>query len=517
MSNTFTHRTLRALTSLIFPAACAFGAEPMVEFVNAVQARGTRLVEIRFRVRDDDDDAMTVTLTGHDRQTGEDIPLTGLTGPGADGSALWNGTHTLTWKLSSGMHMERFGIHIEVAEAVTHALSGRITGTVQGGVTIDLTGATNAQVVTNEDGTYRFPSLINGFHTITPRLPGSIFYPSGRQIEMAEAGITGVEFRSSAGGETDQGLYLVIDLSGGADAESYAVSYRDAAPLGGWTEAHRTTKMVLRRVPAGTFTMGGADHEEVLGRGGDEIQHGVTLSRDFYIGVFEVTQRQWELVTGTNPSAFQTGNISDSYGELDSHRPVELVTYSDLRGDQAGSAWPATTDVDADSFLGELRARTGIEFDLPTEAQWEYACRAGTTTSLNRGNDITTQHDWCPNLDAVGWYDQNANANKWSRLHASSHAEKNGTQPVGRKKPNAWGLYDMHGNVGERCLDWLKDDLGTSPVTDPVGPASGDRRAVRGGYWSTSAKHCRAAERNWFGSEDRMNPLVGVRLAAAAR
>ncbi|NCC93545.1 MAG: formylglycine-generating enzyme family protein, partial [Opitutae bacterium] len=188
-------------------------------------------------------------------------------------------------------------------------------------------------------------------------------------------------YRFAVGGD-----YLVVDLSEGPDATNWPVSYLAAPPVGGWTDEYKTTKLVLRRIPAGAFTMGSPEDE--LGREGDEPQHEVTLTKDFYIGVFEVTQKQWERVMGNWPSYFNNATYRDS-------RPVEQVSYYDVRENPANSDdpavyWPSNDLVNADSFMGKLRAKTGEAFDLPTEAQWEHACRAGTTNAMNRGKELTT-------------------------------------------------------------------------------------------------------------------------------
>ena len=161
----------------------------------------------------------------------------------------------------------------------------------------------------------------------------------------------------------ENGLYMVVDLSGGTSASNYPVSYLSGVPSDGWTDEYKTTKLVMRRIPAGTFTMGSPSGE--LSRSDDERQHRVTLTKDFYIGVFEVTQRQWELVMGNWPSYFSNTTYYQT-------RPVEQVTYSDIRGYSAGTHWPANDAVDAESFMGRLRAKTGLAtLDLPTESQWE--------------------------------------------------------------------------------------------------------------------------------------------------
>jgi len=335
-------------------------------------------------------------------------------------------------------------------------------------------------------------------------------YTKGQKRMIWNAAKDGISFKSSdvvctvtvtsGGGGGSEGLYCIVDLSGGTSASSYPVTYVASVPSGGWSDEYKTTKLVLRRVDAGTFTMGSPSDE--LGRWDDETQHQVTLTKGFYIGVFEVTQRQWELVMGTRPSWFN----NDTYY---ASRPVEQVSYNMIRGSSSGSQWPASNAVDADSFLGKIRAKTGLVFDLPTEAQWEYACRAGTTTALNSGKNLTsTVQD--VEMAKVGRYWYNGGSGFSQSCDTSAATAK-----VGSYAPNAWGLYDMHGNVWEWCLDWWQSYLGTSAVTDPVGPASGDGRDLRGGNWRYDAILCRSASR------DSINPssgpyIFGFRLACSA-
>ena len=239
-------------------------------------------------------------------------------------------------------------------------------------------------------------------------------------------------------------LYCVIDLSGGSSAQSYPVAYMSAPPSEGFNTAeYKTAKLVLKRVDAGSFKM--KDSMAVT-----------LLSKPFYMGLYEVTQRQWELVTGSNPCS------SISCGEGDAY-PVHKVSYDMIRGTSNGKNWPESNLVDSSSFLGKLRDRTKLDFDLPTEAQWEYACRAGTTTVFSYGDD--------PN-GAYMWYSRN-----------SSHR----TNEVGTRLPNKWGFYDMHGNVWEWCLDW---DGGALYGTDLKGAASGSYRVCRGGDWCSGEYGC---------------------------
>ena len=266
-------------------------------------------------------------------------------------------------------------------------------------------------------------------------------------------------------------IYLVVDLSSGANSAYYPVSYLYAVPSEGWTDEYKTTKLVLRRIMPGSFMMGG--------------QYDVTLTKPFYCGIFEVTQKQYQLVMDTNPSACK--------GDM---RPVERLFYETIRGTSNGAKWPSSSRVDSSSFMGRLQDRTGINFDLPTEAQWEYACRAGTTSSYNNGGNSTKD------LKLIGRYSGNQSDGKGG--YSDAHTT------VGSYLPNAWGLYDMHGNVWEWCIDWYGSLA--SGVTDPVGPSSGSFRMYRGGGFSGSASGCTSFNRPDFCPESAYNQF-GFRLA----
>lgn len=285
--------------------------------------------------------------------------------------------------------------------------------------------------------------------------------------------------------------YLVIDLSGGANAASYPVRFAAAGPDLA-NDICRTTELWLKLILPGTFTMGSPAGE--VGRQSNETQHSVTLTKPFYMGVFQMTQKQWTLVMGSNPSRYK--------GDT---RPVEQVSYNDIRGALSGANWPAHAQVDTDSFLGKIRTRTALNFDLPTEAQWEYACRAGTTTALNNGRDLSST-DQDAAMDEVGRYSYNQNDGKGGY---SSYYTK-----VGSYVPNAWGLYDMHGNIWEWCLDWY-GSYATGAVTDPMGSASGSHRVFRGGNTAYGAQGCRSAFRN-YGDPSGRNGRPGFRLCCSA-
>jgi formylglycine-generating enzyme required for sulfatase activity len=204
----------------------------------------------------------------------------------------------------------------------------------------------------------------------------------------------------------------------------------------------------LEQIPAGTFKMGSPEIE--ADRWDDETLHEVTISKPFYLGKYPVTQSQWQAVMGSNPSYFKVPQ-----------RPVEQVSWEDA--------------VEFCKRLSEKpgERESGWSYRLPTEAEWEYACRAGSQTAYSFGDDARLLKDFA-------WFSDNSNSQ---------------THPVGRKKPNAWGLYDMHGNVWEWCGDWY-GDYPRGSVTDPTGPNEGPYRVGRGGSGDYGAAGCRSAFRD---------------------
>lgn len=219
--------------------------------------------------------------------------------------------------------------------------------------------------------------------------------------------------------------------------------------------------MEFRRIPAGSFVMGSPESEE---NRDDETPHYVTLTQPFYIGLYEVTQKEWESVMNQNLSTI----FGDKY-------PVEQVSWNDCR--EFVKALNTRYRSKLDSQFGP-----GWEFALPTEAQWEYACRAGTTGP------------YAGDLDTMAWYGDNTLSSR----------------PIGQKAPNAWGLYDMHGNVCEWCQDW-RDTYPSDGVSDPTGPDSGSSRVIRGGSWNSHAWGCRSARRRHSHPAYRYDS-VGLRL-----
>jgi formylglycine-generating enzyme required for sulfatase activity len=242
----------------------------------------------------------------------------------------------------------------------------------------------------------------------------------------------------------------------------------------------------------GTFIMGSPEDE--LGRGRDETQHEVTLTQGYWLGKYEVNQAQYKAVMGTNPSNFQGANL-----------PVENVNW-----ENAMEFCVKLTEIE--KAAGRLPE--GYEYTLPTEAQWEYACRAGTTTALNSGKNLSDKNE-CPEMDEVGWYGYNTGEYDSN----GKHAGEGKTYSVGQKLPNAWGLYDMHGNVNEWCLDWYRDGNGDYPassVTDPTGDSTGLAHIIiiRGGGWDFYAYGCRSADRHSVFTNYRSSS-IGFRVALA--
>ena len=321
-------------------------------------------------------------------------------------------------------------------------------------------------------------------------------------------------------------VYMIVDLTQAAGAEGQiAYVYESDLTNGLWgawvrnpvtnngtvvesvvwtgvttNDIYKTDKLVLRRIHARTFGMG------------DSADISTTLTKDFYAGVFEVTQRQWELIkgAGTKPSNFYTDYAT---------RPVENVSYNDIRGATDSSPvvdWPGTgVSVLPSSFVGLLRAKTGLTgFDLPTEAQWECLCRAGTTTYYNDGVAGTPNTTSNVQVDVLGRYRYNGGLIDGVTSPGRDVSPTNGTAVVGSYQANAWGLYDTHGNVWEWCLDWA-DSGSLTGGSDPLGAAAGSSRVLRGGCWGHPAYGCRSAYRDGTTGPSTSDASVGFRLVRA--
>ena len=261
-------------------------------------------------------------------------------------------------------------------------------------------------------------------------LPGTYNWVWDATTDLGEGTVLDkvvVEGKTVKALDINNATYMVIDLSGGVNAASYPISYLDAAPNGGWTDEYKTTKIVLRRIGPSTYTSGNGNS--------------VKLSKPYYIAIFECSQSQYQAITGATPSYYK-GNV----------RPVESVSYDMIRGTSNGAKWPSSSAVDATSFMGKLRNKTGQSFDLPTRAQWECACLGGESASKALSRSLSRVYS--NKSDGKGGY-------------SGSHTK------VGSYTPNAWGIYDMIGNVHEWVLDCDREF--TMGGTDPVGPSC---------YWS---------------------------------
>jgi formylglycine-generating enzyme required for sulfatase activity len=260
------------------------------------------------------------------------------------------------------------------------------------------------------------------------------------------------------------------------------------SPSGSGAAGGGGVRLELVLVPAGRFRMGSPATE--AGRNEDEKQHWVKITRPFYIGKHEVTQEQWEKVMGKNPSEFKGPK-----------NPVENVSWDDCRAFiEKLNALPHPIPLPKGEGASPnpsppgRGARGEGSFRLPTEAEWEWACRAGTRTRFSSGDADASLAD-------VAWFDANSG---------------NTTHPVGEKKPNAWGLHDLHGNVWEWCGDWYGEYAGGAwaPQRDPEGPATGSARVLRGGAWGGIPGGCRSAYRS---SPPAIRDFViGFRVAGGA-
>ena len=284
--------------------------------------------------------------------------------------------------------------------------------------------------------------------------------------------------------------YMLVDLSG-TNGISYHASTNDL-PFGPLTnDRYRTDYMLLRRIDAAgvTWTMGSVTFDNSDNR---SVPHDVTLTNDFYVGVFEVTQGQWKKIAGSYPSTGYTASDRDLH-------PVENVAYDDMRG--AGVYWPSMPA--ADSWIGKMCAAAGVAsgtFDLPSEAQWEFAARANHFG--DRNGDGT-------------WYAET------NQLQLAVYNDNSGghTAVVGSRKPNDWGLYDMAGNVWEWCLDWKWVDgrLATNHFGEVCTEPNGKQLVVRGGCHYNGVGDTRLARRGGANYDNRANGSRGFRVVHVIR
>ena len=346
--------------------------------------------------------------------------------------------------------------------------------------------------------------------------------------------------------------YMVVDISTGArpNTQRYfpAVEFllgAEPGQRGAITNnpIYKTSMLVMRKIPAKgvTWTAGSLASETSRHQYGRENTRHVTLTNNYYMAVFETTQAQWGLIQTDRPSPSYFNDVA-----WRDYRPVEQVCYNEIRmaanntGANANAEeWPGRPF--AGSFLGLLSDRTGIDFDLPTEAQWEFAARAGNGSPYwGDGSAIRNSHN-DGNLNLLGryalnggWVDSGSDIPSETASPAAGSDTSRGTAWVGSYKPNAWGLYDMHGNVFEWCIDWFRNVLSTENgyVDDGYGTPIAyeyrnyDQRAIRGGSFGGTSRddarnyfgrsgHCRPAWRQYRRPDYREN-FIGFRVVCPA-
>ena len=308
--------------------------------------------------------------------------------------------------------------------------------------------------------------------------------------------------------------YLVIDVHEGSTADFFPADYVDGKPADGFrSEVYKGDKIVLRRIHPGSYMAGSPTSEFGRGKTGErETQHRVRLTQPFYLAIYQLTQKQYFNVMGSTKT---TSGFAGDY------RPVNGISYLSARGGN----WPDSYAVGSGTLMAKLNEKVRVKgkdgkyteklegFDLPTEFQWEYACRAGTTTALNDGI--------VPASDAA----QQEQLKKLARYKGDNTDGAGGTAyngsitSVGCYAPNAWGLYDMHGNLWEWCRDFYQKDPSTlNQYVDPIGPlvdtTGSNDRAIRGGYYDDTYDYLRSAcrsNRNQDAGSDK--PYYTVRLA----
>ena len=280
---------------------------------------------------------------------------------------------------------------------------------------------------------------------------------------------------------------LVVSMVTGCDGGTSVVQ-----PDGPEWDWQRALGMEFVWIPDGTFVMGSPEGE--AGRDDDERQHEVRISQGFWMGKYEVTQGEWEAVMGANPSEFKA---------CGARCPVESVSWEDVQ-----------------EFIRRLNERasgSGYRYRLPTEAEWEYAARAGSAGATPEGELRILGERNAPELDGQAWYGGNGGVSYEEAFDCSGWLERQyeaewcGTHAVGLKRANRWGLHDMLGNVCEWTGDWYGEEYPSGAVTDPRGPATGSNRVLRGGGWYSGARYVRSAYRI-DNSPGARNSGLGFRL-----
>jgi formylglycine-generating enzyme required for sulfatase activity len=452
---------LSALAALALPAALF--AQPVVSNVSFVQqpdGAGSTEVVVTYDLASPNGNA-TVSLL-YSTNGGASFS-TATTTTGAVGAGVTPGTgKTIDWAVATDLPGQQLAGNFVVRVLAEDGVAIPLT------ITSTLAEGSVTQTAT-QTFTFTFGEAVTGFDdsdiTVTGGTKGT-FTPVSATVYTLE--VTGTGGTVTASVDATAATSASGSGNGNAAATPYSNFYQDT-----WTiNLPGNVPMELIRIPAGTFTMGSPTDE--LSRLSDETQHTVTLTQDFYLGKTEVTQNQWV--------ALQSFPVAQTY--VGGTMPVHNVSYNDI------GSW--MTD------LNTAITEPGT-FSLPTESQWEYACRAGTTTRFNFGNGFGA-NEFCSN-----------EAERTNNMWYCGNNSPNGTKAVGQKPANAWGLHDMHGNVWEWCADWYDTYPGT--VTDPTGPVSGSNRVVRGGSWSGFAQGCRSAQRSDNAPASR-GSNVGFRVLA---
>ena len=293
----------------------------------------------------------------------------------------------------------------------TYMASGTVSGDTGGGVAITLSGDISSTLTTTPDGSFTFAGLINGSYTFTPNKNGYTFSPASESVTIADDNATGISFTA-----TQIPAYTDVDIT-------------------------------MVSIPGGTFERGCSDTDSDCFD--DEFPQSTITISSFKISAFEITQGQWKEVMKSNPSSFTA---------CGDNCPVETVSWSNVR-----------------DFIDTLNSRTGKQYRLPTEAEWEYAARANTETTWHCGDNETC-------LDDIAWYSDNSG---------------NTTHKIGQKDPNDFNLYDMSGNVWEWVSDnYLENYYSVSPDKDPQSTARSLYKVIRGGGWADLSGSCRSSNRS---------------------
>ena len=363
---------------------------------------------------------------------------------------------------------------------LTSALQNRDSRRVTVEYSLDEPGIVTLDVLTNgvSIGEENVQYVIGDANKIVGAGPHTLYWTPTKSWPGREFNSPVVKFKLTAWATNAPPDYMALNM------QNWSVRYyasTNALPGGFDDIAYKTDVLLMRRIPAGgkTFVEGSPATEQYR-TANRETPRNVSFSDDYYIGVFEFTYAQFARIGWKYKWSDYNAVDYSSRSENGDVCPINSVTFGALRGTTNGTQWPTVETVDADSVLGYLRSKSGIDFDLPTDAQWEFACRAGTTGMLY--NNATLSWD---KADEIGW------------LYYPEAKRVTAPQEVGQKKPNAYGLYDMIGNVKELTRGRFYDGNNPKPggdVIDPKGISGGSYWNCRGSSYSeTGADPCRAA------------------------